>query len=75
MASPGDPAGPPRTLAAFTAVTAAPGQSVTARLIVPSRAFARWSSRDVDWIRPAGERAIRIGRSSGDLPLTLQVLG
>jgi len=40
---------------------------------VPSRAFARWSSRDADWIRPAGEHAIRIGRSSRDLPLTLKV--
>jgi beta-glucosidase len=68
-----DAADPTRTLAAFTAITAAPGQSVTARLIVPSRAFARWSSRDADWIRPAGEHAIRIGRSSRDLPLTLKV--
>jgi beta-glucosidase len=67
----GDAADPPRALAAFTAVTAAPGQRVTARLIVPSRAFARWSEHDADWIRPAGEHAIRIGRSSRDLPLTL----
>jgi beta-glucosidase len=69
-----DPADPPRTLAAFTAVTAAPGESVTARLIVPRRAFAHWSERDGGtWILPAGEHVIRIGRSSRDLPLALEV--
>jgi beta-glucosidase len=69
-----DPADPPRTLAAFTAVTAAPGTSVTARLIVPRRGFARWSERDGGaWILPAGEHTIRIGRSSRDLPLAIEV--
>ena len=66
-----DPGGPPRTLAAFAPVTAAPGETVTARLTVPARAFARWSERDGGWIRPAGEHVIRIGRSSRDLPLCL----
>ena len=59
-----DPAEPPRTLAAFAAVTAAPGESVTARLTVPVRAFARWSDRDGGWVRPEGEHVIRVGRSS-----------
>jgi beta-glucosidase len=69
----GDPAEPPRTLAAFASVAAAPGETVTARLTVPARAFARWSGRAGGWVRPAGEHVIRIGRSSRDLPLRLVI--
>jgi beta-glucosidase len=68
-----DPAEPPRTLAAFAPVTADPGETVTARLTVPVRAFARWSERDGGWVRPEGEHVIRIGRSSRDLPLCLVI--
>jgi beta-glucosidase len=68
-----DPAEPPRTLAAFASVGAAPGETVTARLIVPARAFARWSERGGGWVRPVGEHVIRIGRSSRDLPLRLVI--
>jgi beta-glucosidase len=69
----GDPAEPPRTLAAFASVTAAPGETVTTRLAVPARAFARWSEQAGGWVRPAGEHVIRIGRSSRDLPLRLVI--
>ena len=68
-----DPAEPPRTLAAFVSVTAAPGETVTARLTVPVRAFARWSEHDGGWVRLAGEHVLRIGRSSRDLPLRLVI--
>ena len=68
-----DPAGPPRTLAAFTTVTAGPGETVLARLTVPARAFARWSEHDRGWVHPDGEHVIRIGRSSRDLPLRLVI--
>ena len=68
-----DPTEPSRTLAAFAPVTAAPGETVTARLTLPVRAFTRWSERTGGWVRPAGEHVIRIGRSSRDLPLRLVI--
>jgi len=71
-----DPGRPVRVLAAFAAVTAAPGEHAEARLIVPARAFARYdeaAGRFGAWVRPSGEFTIRIGRSSADLPLHLRV--
>jgi beta-glucosidase len=62
-----------RTLAAFASVTAAPGEHVEARLIVPARAFACYDDAAGGWVRPSGEFTIRIGRSSADLPLHLRV--
>ena len=64
---------PLRALAAFTTVTAAPGEQVRARLAVPARAFARYDEAAGRWIRPPGECTIWIGRSSADLPLRLRV--
>ncbi|HEY1623430.1 MAG TPA: fibronectin type III-like domain-contianing protein, partial [Streptosporangiaceae bacterium] len=68
-----DPAEPPRTLAAFAPVTAAPGETVTAQLTVLARSFTRWSERAGGWVRPQGEHVIRIGPSSRDLPLRLVI--
>ena len=71
-----DPGRPVRVLAAFAAVTAAPGERAEARLTVPARAFARYhevAGRFGGWVRPSGEFTIRIGRSSADLPLHLRV--
>jgi beta-glucosidase len=68
-----DPGRPVRTLAAFAAVTAAPGEHAEARLTVPARAFARYDEATGSWVRPSGEFTIRIGRSSADLPLHLRV--
>ncbi len=68
-----DPGRPLRTLAAFTAVTATPGEQVRARLTVPARAFARYDEAAGGWVRPAGAFTVRIGRSSADLPLRLRV--
>jgi len=77
-----DPGRPVRTLAAFAAVTAAPGEHAEARLTVPARAFARYdeaagasggSGVSGVWVRPSGEFTIRIGQSSADLPLHLRV--
>jgi beta-glucosidase len=62
-----------RVLAAFTAVTAAPGERVRARLTVPARAFARYDEAAGGWVRPPGMFTVRIGRSSADLPLRLRV--
>jgi len=68
-----DPGRPVRVLAAFTAVTAAPGEYAEARLTLPTRAFARYDEATGTWVRPSGEFTIRIGRSSADLPLHLRV--
>ena len=71
-----DPGRPVRTLAAFAAVTAAPGEHAEARLTVPARAFSRYdeaAGTSGGWVRPSGEFTIRIGRSSADLPLHLRV--
>ena len=69
-----DPGRPVRVLAAFAAVTAAPGEHAEARLTVPARAFARYDeAAGTLGFRPSGEFTIRIGRSSADLPLHLRV--
>ena len=68
-----DPGRPMRTLAAFTSVTAAPGEHVVARLALPARAFDRYDEAAGAWVRPSGEYTVRIGRSSADLPLHLRV--
>ncbi len=68
-----DPGRPVRVLAAFAAVTAAPGEHAEARLTLPARAFARYDEAAGTWVRPSGEFTIRIGRSSADLPLHLRV--
>jgi len=64
---------PVRTLAAFAAATAGPGQSAEVRLTVPARAFARYDETARGWAWPPGEFAIRVGRSSGDLRLLVRV--
>jgi beta-glucosidase len=71
-----EPGRPVRVLAAFAAVTAAPGEHAEARLTVPARAFARYdeaAGTSGGWVRPSGEFTVRIGRSSADLPLHLRV--
>ena len=68
-----EPGRPLRTLVAFAAVTAEPGVVAEARLVVPARAFTRYDEATRAWIRSAGEYAIRIGRSCGELLLTVRV--
>src|SRR5580658_1413655 len=64
---------PVRTLAAFAAATAGPGETAEVRLTVPARAFARYDETARAWVWPPGEFAVRIGRSSADLPLSVRV--
>jgi beta-glucosidase len=64
---------PLRTLAAFTAVTAGPGETVTGRLALPRRAFARFDEVAGDWVWPGTEFTVRVGRSSRDLRLGVTV--
>ena len=64
---------PVRTLAAFAAATAGPGETAEVRLTVPARAFARYDETARAWVWPPGEFAVRIGRSSADLRLSVRV--
>ena len=64
---------PVRTLAAFAAATAEPGQTAEVRLTVPARAFARYDEAAGAWVWPPGEFAVRVGRSSADLRLSVRV--
>lgn len=61
---------PVRWLAGYAAVEAPPGETVTASVRVPRRAFAYWSTASHGWEVEAGEYRLLVGRSAGDLPLT-----
>ena len=69
----GDPRRPVRTLAAFAPGVAGPGQTAQVRLVLPRRAFARYSEEEGAWIWPRGEFTVRLGRSSRDLPLAVVI--
>ena len=64
---------PVRTLAAFAAATAGPGEAEEVKLTVPTRAFARYDEVARAWVWPPGEFAVRVGRSSADLRLSIRV--
>jgi len=68
-----EPGRPVRTLAAFAAATAEAGESAEVRLNVPARAFARYDEKARAWTWPPGDFAVRVGRSSGDLRLSVRV--
>jgi beta-glucosidase len=70
---PGDPDRPVRTLAAFAATAAAPGESAQVRLRIPARAFARWDEAQARWVWPSGPFTVQVGRSSRDLRLSLRI--
>jgi beta-glucosidase len=60
-------------LAAFGPVTAAPGETAEAHLVVPARAFARFDD-DRGWTWRPGTYTLRAGRSSRDLRLETKVV-
>jgi beta-glucosidase len=64
---------PVRTLAAFAAATAGPGEVEEVKLTVPARAFARYDEVAGAWVWPPGEFAVRVGRASADLRLSVRV--
>ncbi|TMD89172.1 MAG: hypothetical protein E6I73_11115, partial [Chloroflexi bacterium] len=69
-----DPSRPVRILAGFANVAAEPGAQVTARLSVPSRAFARYDEGLGRWDAEPGAYTIRAGRSSRDLRVSVEVV-
>ncbi|MEU6482405.1 glycoside hydrolase family 3 C-terminal domain-containing protein [Streptomyces sp. NPDC046887] len=62
-----------RPLAAFTTLTVAAGESATATLTVPLRAFQAWNDQAGRWATRSGRHRLRIGRSSRDLRLALDI--
>jgi beta-glucosidase len=73
VAGPAGPGRPARALAAFGAVTAAPGEAAEVRIRVPARAFARWDTAAGGWAWPPGRFEVGVGRSARDLRLTSAV--
>jgi beta-glucosidase len=68
-----EPDRPLRALAAFVTVDAEAGESVSARLVIPSRAFARFDPDTREWIWRPGAYTVRAGRSSRDLRVNQSV--
>ncbi len=68
-----DPSRPLRVLASFATVEAGAGQTATARMVIPARAFARFESVAGGWVWPPGSYTVRVGRSSRDLRLAQAV--
>jgi beta-glucosidase len=64
---------PARWLAGFAAVTAAPGQTTSVRVPLPTRAFQHWSVDQHDWATEPGTFDISVGASVQDLRLHTQV--
>lgn len=64
---------PVRWLGGFTVVHAAPGERTTARVHVRADALRTWDPACHGWVTPAGTYTLRVGRSSGDLRLTVGV--
>ncbi|MFG2312460.1 glycoside hydrolase family 3 C-terminal domain-containing protein [Streptomyces sp. NPDC048566] len=73
-APPGPPDRPERWLAGHTAVYAAPGERVTARVAVPARALRHWATEEQAWRTRPGPYRVLAGRSAGSLPLTAVTL-
>lgn len=64
---------PVRWLGGFTVVAAEPGERVAARVRVRADAFRTWDTAGPGWVTPAGTYTLRVGRSSGDLRLSVDV--
>ncbi|MEU0538898.1 glycoside hydrolase family 3 C-terminal domain-containing protein [Nocardia sp. NPDC005978] len=62
---------PVRWLAAFTALIVAPGESATATIELPARAFENWT--ETGWSVEPGTFTLHIGTSVDDLPLTADI--
>ena len=65
---------PVRWLVGFAAVQADPGQTATATIIVPPRAFEHWSVQAGGWAVEPGTFKLTAGSSSAVLPLSAQIV-
>jgi beta-glucosidase len=64
---------PVRWLGGFSVVHAAAGAHAEVQVRVDAEAFRTWDSAQPGWVTPAGTYPIRVGRSSTDLRLTVDV--
>jgi len=62
---------PAKWLAGFALVDADPGETVTASILIPERAFQHWT--DQGWSTEPGPFVLSAGPSSASLPLTARV--
>jgi beta-glucosidase len=65
---------PVRWLAGFAPIEAEAGESVTANMTVPARAFEHWDAAAGSWTAEPGTFALAAGSSSADLPLSARVV-
>ncbi|MFG3280571.1 glycoside hydrolase family 3 C-terminal domain-containing protein [Streptomyces sp. NPDC048111] len=64
---------PQRWFAGYAAVSAGPGESVTAQVRVPARLLRHWDEAAHRWHTEPGPCRVFAGRSAGDVPLLLDV--
>ena len=60
----------PKTLVAFDRVTLKAGEGREITMHIGPRAFQYWSTATGAWVKTSGERTLRAGSSSRDLPLS-----
>ncbi|HEX5493854.1 MAG TPA: glycoside hydrolase family 3 C-terminal domain-containing protein [Mycobacteriales bacterium] len=66
--------GPPRQLRGFRRIELEPGQTCRASFTLTQRDFCQWSTEAGNWVAPAGQYRVFVGRSSADLPQRATVL-
>ncbi|MFD0559621.1 beta-glucosidase [Stackebrandtia endophytica] len=64
------PERPARWLAGFAVVDAAPGETTTASIRIPARAFQVWDPDSAGWQTPSGTYVLQVGRSVSDIRFT-----
>jgi beta-glucosidase len=64
---------PPRWLAGFATVDAAPGEEAVVAVTVPGRSLAHWDTGSHAWTVEPGTFVLTVGRSSRDLRLEAEV--
>ncbi|MGW3386763.1 beta-glucosidase [Streptomyces cinereoruber] len=69
----GAPDDPVRVLAGFAVAEVPAGGTTTVVLTLPRRVFQSWDEEHRSWRTPTGRRRLRVGRSSRDLRLTLDL--
>jgi beta-glucosidase len=60
-------------LAGFSRVTLDPHQTVHLTVHIGARQLSYWSSAQQEWLIAGGQRAIRVGGSSRDIPLSTTI--
>jgi beta-glucosidase len=69
----GDPSRPARALAGFASVEAVAGETVTATITLPRRAFEVWDEASRHWVYRPGAYDLQVGASSANCPRTLRI--